>query len=82
MVGEPGLDLLLRRDLDSVEMVALNFFALARRLGVVERDMLVLPSSDIVEMVDRGRLGVKPTGRASLLAEGVAGTDIPWSVLR
>lgn len=67
---------MLRRDLDSVEIVALNFFAFPRRLGVVARDKLVVESSEVVETVDRGRLGVKETGRANLLAEGVAGTDM------
>ena len=51
-VGEPGRDLTFRRDLDSVEMAALNFFALLRRLGVVVRDELAVSSDE------SGRLGV------------------------
>lgn len=76
-VGEPGRDLVFRRDLDSVDIAALNFLAFPSRLGVVERDITELESSEVTESVESGRLaGVKETGRASLLAEGVAGTDI------
>ena len=75
-VGDPGteaspdLGFAVRRERDSVERAALNFFAELRRLGVVARGILpaVGWSSDEIE-TEWGRLGVKGTGRTSLLDE-------------
>lgn len=63
----PTLEVELRRERDSVESAALYFLEEARRLGVVERGRR---SSEAVEMEStEARLGVKGTGRASLLVD-------------
>lgn len=75
--GRP-LAAVFTRVLDSVEIVALNFFVLLGTFGVVVRErseVLVLEDEEEI-----GRLGVNETGRASLLVVGVGGTDMLYYI--
>lgn len=63
------------RVLDSDETAALNFFVLPGILGLPRERSEVLVLEEAEESF---LLGVKDTGRASLLVVGVAGTDIVW----
>ena len=68
--GDGGPSFEFVRGRDSVESGALYFLGL-RNVGVEGRVM-----SSLEAAMDSGRRGVKATGRAILLADGVGGTDI------
>lgn len=69
--GGPSLAFEFDRERDSCESGALYFLLVLSNVGVDGR-----VTSSLEAVVGNGRRGVKDTGRAILLADGVGGTDI------